>query len=94
MRYQIPAKSKSQERFFQWLAHNPEAAKEHGMKPATAKEYVSHNTGSMSYNKLPEVVKTPKSESFSAENVNNKSYNKVPEISSKPKRFHSLFNTK
>lgn len=94
MRCFIPAKSKAQARFFQFLAHNPEAAKEHGMTAPAAKEYVSHNTGSMSYNKLPEVVKTPKSESFSAENVNNKSYNKVPEIGSKPKRFHSLFNTK
>lgn len=49
----MPATSKKQYRFFQWLAHNPKAAKAHHMSTETAKEYVSHNEGHMSYHSLP-----------------------------------------
>lgn len=76
----MPAVSKKQFKFFQYLGHNPEAAREHGFTEHKAKEYVSHNTGSKSYSKLPEVVKAPKVSS--------------PEIAPPMKRFHSLFNKK
>lgn len=56
----MPAKSKAQQRFMEMIAHNPEIAKEHGMSPERAKEYVSHNTGEMSYKNLPETVKKPR----------------------------------
>lgn len=36
------------------IAHNPKIAQQKGLSPATAKEYVSHNTGSMRYQNLPE----------------------------------------
>jgi predicted transcriptional regulator len=38
----------------QMMAHNPKIAKEHGMKPTAAKEYVSENKGSEAYSELPE----------------------------------------
>lgn len=50
----MPAVSQKQFKFLAMLAHNPEKAKKKGMKPAAAKEYISHNKGSMSYEKLPE----------------------------------------
>lgn len=50
----MPATSRKQFRFFQMLAHNKERAKEVGMSPTKASEYVSKNTGKMSYAKLPE----------------------------------------
>jgi hypothetical protein len=49
----MPATSKSQFRFLQMMAHNPEKAKKKGMTPAAAKEYTSHNKGSMAYKNLP-----------------------------------------
>ncbi len=78
MRCQIPAKSQAQQRFFEYLAHNPGAAKEHGMTAPAAKEYVSHNVGSKSYSNLPKVAssKVPSGE----------------ELAPPMKRFHSLFN--
>jgi hypothetical protein len=36
------------------LAHNPEMARNKSLSPQKAKEFVSKNTGSMSYDKLPE----------------------------------------
>jgi len=37
------------------MAHNPEKAHSaHNISPEQAKEYVSHNTGKMSYKNLPE----------------------------------------
>lgn len=50
----MPATSKKQFKFLAMLANNPEKAKKKGMKPAAAKEYISHNKGSMAFKKLPE----------------------------------------
>lgn len=52
----MPAKSKSQMRFLQMLAHNKGIAKEKGMKPEKAAEMVSENKGSKGYKNLPEEV--------------------------------------
>jgi hypothetical protein len=49
----IPVKSQRQFKFMQMMAHNPEKAKKKGMTPAAAKEYTSHNKGSMAYKNLP-----------------------------------------
>jgi hypothetical protein len=53
----MPARSKSQFRYLQALAHG-NIRNNSGMTPAKAQEYVSHNKGNMSYNNLPE--KLPK----------------------------------
>lgn len=54
----MPAKSKSQFRFMQMLAHNPRLAKKStSMSPEQAKEYVSENKGEKSYSHLPEKKK-------------------------------------
>lgn len=49
----MPAVSKKQFKFMAMIANNPEKAKKKGMKPAAAKEYISHNKGSMAYKNLP-----------------------------------------
>lgn len=53
----MSAVSRSQYRFMQALAHNPELAKEHVMSTKQASEFVSENKGSKSYKKLPELKK-------------------------------------
>lgn len=50
----MPAVSKAQFRFMQALAHDPALAKEHGMKPSQATEYVKEQKPG----KLPEKKKT------------------------------------
>lgn len=45
----------------QMIAHNPEMAQNKGLTPTQAKEYVSHNTGSMSYKNLPDQAPTKQS---------------------------------
>lgn len=50
----MPATSKKQMKFFEMLAHNPKIARQHDMSPQQASEYVSHNTGKLAYNRLPE----------------------------------------
>jgi hypothetical protein len=52
----MPAKSKAQFRFMQAAAHGGLSQKD-GPTKAQAKEYVSHNKGSKSYNYLPEETK-------------------------------------
>ncbi len=49
----MPATSKKQFNFFKMLEHDPEKAKKKGIKPSVAKEYTSHNKGSMAYKNLP-----------------------------------------
>lgn len=44
-------------RLFEMFAHDPSIAKEHGMSPEKAKEYVSGNVGKKSYKNLPEKKK-------------------------------------
>ena len=52
----MPAKSKAQFRFMQAAAHGGLSQKD-GPTKAQAKEYVSHNKGTISYSHLPEEVK-------------------------------------
>jgi hypothetical protein len=50
----MPAKSKSQFRLMQAVAHNPKIAKKVGIPASTAAEYVQSNVGKKAYSKLPE----------------------------------------
>ena len=50
----MPAKSRSQFRFMEMAAHNPEMAKRVGIKPSVASEYTKENVGNMRYSKLKE----------------------------------------
>jgi hypothetical protein len=53
----MPAKSKSQFRLMQAVAHNPKIAKKVGMSSDVASEYTESNVGKKSYGKLPEKLK-------------------------------------
>jgi len=53
----MPAKSKSQFRLMQAVAHNPKIAKKVGMSSDVASEYTESNVGKKSYGKLPEKMK-------------------------------------
>lgn len=53
----MPAVSKKQFKFMQAIAHGAKSKKGKGLSPEEAKEYVSHNKGSMSYDELPESKK-------------------------------------
>jgi len=51
----MPAMSKKQFRFMAAIAHGGKLKKKApGLSKEKAKEYISHNKGSMSYGKLPE----------------------------------------
>ena len=56
----MPARSKQQFKFFQWMGHDPEAAKAHGFTEHKAQEFTAENVGDKSYNKLPKIVNKPK----------------------------------
>lgn len=58
----MPSKSKSQMRFMQMLAHNPELAKAKGVPVEVAKEYVEADKKAKTKNKqnLPEHVSKAK----------------------------------
>lgn len=61
----MPAVSKKQFRFMAMMAKNPEKArKSDGPSQEQAKEYISHNKGSMSYKNLPEKSKKRKFKSL------------------------------
>jgi len=49
----MPIKSKSQFKFMQAAAHDPELTKKVGIKSNTAKEMVSDNVGDTAYKTLP-----------------------------------------
>lgn len=53
----MPAKSKSQFRLMQAVAHNPKMAKKVGMSSDVASEYTQSNVGKKAYEKLPERMK-------------------------------------
>jgi len=65
----MPAKSKKQLRFIQSIAHG--GVKVPGFSKEEAEEYASHNTGEMSYNKLPEKVKKSKARKAALEKIKN-----------------------
>ena len=52
----MPAKSKSQFRLMQAVAHNPKIEKKVGISAKTASEYTKSNVGKKAYSKLPEAM--------------------------------------
>lgn len=52
----MPAKSKSQYRFFKWLESNPSEAKKRGVSPKIVKEFTQKMT-KKKWKKLKELVK-------------------------------------
>ena len=52
----MPSRSMKEHRFWEWVDHNPEAARKKGVKPAVAREFVEADKG-RDLSKLPMRVK-------------------------------------